>query len=136
VPIYDYICGACGQRTEVVHGVHVPGPERCEHCGGGPLRKAMVAPAVHFKGTGWAKKERASSGVKPARDPDLPTGEKSGSDGSSSDASAPAASGDGASGGDGNGGKSGNSGASGQAGTVSDGSGGTSRPSSSSSAEA
>jgi putative FmdB family regulatory protein len=58
MPLYDYDCAACGRRIEVVHGVHAPGPTHCPNCGGGPLRKAITAAAVHFKGTGWAKKER------------------------------------------------------------------------------
>jgi putative FmdB family regulatory protein len=61
VPLYDYDCAACGRRVEVVHGVHAPGPTHCPNCGGGPLRKAISAPAVHFKGTGWAKKERRAA---------------------------------------------------------------------------
>jgi putative FmdB family regulatory protein len=61
VPIYDYACESCGERVEVFHGVHAPGPERCERCGMGPMRKVVAAPTVHFKGTGWAKKERAAS---------------------------------------------------------------------------
>ena len=59
--LYDYDCAACGRRIEVVHGVHAPGPTHCPNCGGGPLRKAISAPAVHFKGTGWAKKERRAT---------------------------------------------------------------------------
>lgn len=58
MPLYDYDCAACGRRIEVVHGVHAPGPTHCPNCGSGPLRKAISAPAVHFKGSGWAKKER------------------------------------------------------------------------------
>ena len=58
MPLYDYDCAACGRRIEVVHGVHAPGPVSCPNCGGGPLKKAITAPAVHFKGSGWAKKER------------------------------------------------------------------------------
>jgi putative FmdB family regulatory protein len=58
VPLYDYDCTECGRRVEVIHGVHSPGPTHCPNCGGGPLRKAITAPAVHFKGSGWAKKER------------------------------------------------------------------------------
>ena len=61
MPLYDYVCGDCGVRTEVMHGVHASGPEACPSCSGGPMKKALTAPAVHFKGTGWAKKERASS---------------------------------------------------------------------------
>lgn len=61
MPIYDYECANCRRRFEVVHGVHVPGPTSCPLCGGGPVRKAISAPAVHFKGSGWAKKERRAS---------------------------------------------------------------------------
>jgi putative FmdB family regulatory protein len=61
MPLYDYVCVNCGERIEVLHGVHDSGPERCGHCGQGPMRKLLAAPAIHFKGTGWAKKERAAS---------------------------------------------------------------------------
>lgn len=57
MPTYDYICSACGHETEVVHGVHGHGPSACPVCGG-PIRKSFTAPAIHFKGSGWAKKER------------------------------------------------------------------------------
>jgi putative FmdB family regulatory protein len=63
VPIYDYICSSCATRTEVIHGIDAPGPRFCPACGAdGTLRKAFVAPTVHFKGSGWAKKDRSSSG--------------------------------------------------------------------------
>jgi len=58
MPLYDYDCAACGRRFEVVHGVHGDPPATCPLCGSGPVRKAVVAPAVHYKGSGWAKKER------------------------------------------------------------------------------
>ena len=61
MPLYDYVCVNCGERIEVLHGVHDSGPERCENCGQGPMRKLLTAPAIHFKGAGWAKKERAAS---------------------------------------------------------------------------
>lgn len=62
MPIYDYVCGACGQRTEVIHGIAAPSPQFCPACGvEGQLRKALVAPTVHFKGSGWAKKDRSTS---------------------------------------------------------------------------
>lgn len=53
MPIYDYVCEA-GHRVEVRHGVHAEGPQACEVCGR-PLRKAVSAPAIVFKGSGWAK---------------------------------------------------------------------------------
>ena len=62
MPIYDYSCSNCGQTTEVIHGIHAPAPRFCPACGAeGTLRKAFAAPAVLFKGSGWAKKDRSSS---------------------------------------------------------------------------
>jgi len=58
MPIYDYRCTDCGREIEVVHGIHGSGPETCETCGGA-MRKALSTPAIHFKGSGWAKKDAA-----------------------------------------------------------------------------
>ncbi|HXG25466.1 MAG TPA: zinc ribbon domain-containing protein [Candidatus Binatia bacterium] len=66
MPIYDYICSECSTTTEFIHGIDAPSPRFCPACGTeGTLRKAFVPPAVHFKGSGWAKKDRAgNSGTK------------------------------------------------------------------------
>jgi putative FmdB family regulatory protein len=62
MPIYDYHCANCGQTTEVIHGIDAPAPRFCPVCGAeGTLRKAFAAPAVLFKGSGWAKKDRGSA---------------------------------------------------------------------------
>jgi len=62
VPIYDYVCASCRQKTEVIHGIDAPGPRFCPACGAeGTMRKTFAAPTVHFKGSGWAKKDRSSS---------------------------------------------------------------------------
>ena len=62
MPIYDYVCASCRQKTEVIHGINAPGPRFCPACGAeGSLHKALTTPAVHFKGSGWAKKDRSSS---------------------------------------------------------------------------
>ena len=55
MPAYDYDCAACGQRFEVVHGLHADRPTTCPLCGSGPVRKAISAATVHYKGSGWAK---------------------------------------------------------------------------------
>ena len=62
---------------EVVHGLHAEGPRECPVCGG-PMAKAFAAPAVHFKGSGWAKKDRRSTSG--------PVKSKARADGSGSDA--------------------------------------------------
>ena len=60
MPTYDYVCTACGHRMEVVHGIHSDHPDACPACGGS-MRKAFTAPTVHFKGSGWAKKDRGAA---------------------------------------------------------------------------
>jgi putative FmdB family regulatory protein len=68
MPVYDYVCRACGHRMEVIHGMHVSGPTDCDICGG-QLRRAPTAPAIVFKGSGWAKKDaRAAARPKDAAD--------------------------------------------------------------------
>jgi putative FmdB family regulatory protein len=62
VPIYDYGCTNCGHVTEVIHGINDSGPRFCPDCGAeGTMKKALSAPAVVFKGSGWAKVDRRSS---------------------------------------------------------------------------
>ncbi|HYH93529.1 MAG TPA: zinc ribbon domain-containing protein [Candidatus Saccharimonadales bacterium] len=67
MPRYDYDCANCGRRTELIHGVHDDAPTVCPSCGGGPLRKAFSTPSIHFKGSGWAKKERRATVAPGAR---------------------------------------------------------------------
>jgi putative FmdB family regulatory protein len=59
MPTYDYLCPN-GHRFEVIHSLTASGPEACPVCGAAPVRKAFTAPSVHFKGSGWAKKDRSS----------------------------------------------------------------------------
>jgi putative FmdB family regulatory protein len=62
MPIYEYVCSHCRNRTEILHGVHDDGPTFCPACGAeDSMRKAFAAPAIVFKGSGWAKKERRSA---------------------------------------------------------------------------
>jgi putative FmdB family regulatory protein len=56
VPIYDYVCASCGHVVEVIHAISAPGPAACERCGGA-MKRALSAPAIVFKGSGWAKKD-------------------------------------------------------------------------------
>jgi putative FmdB family regulatory protein len=68
MPIYDYLCSNCGQTTEVIHGIHAPAPRFCPACGAeGTLRKAFAPPAVLFKGSGWAKKDRSATSTPRAK---------------------------------------------------------------------
>ena len=79
MPLYDYVCVNCGHEVEVMHSVHGHGPSTCSVCGG-PVKKAIVAPAVHFKGSGWARKERFGGSSK-AGHPSSDSGSSSSSEG-------------------------------------------------------
>lgn len=62
MPIYDYLCTECDHRADILHGINDPGPNFCPSCGAeGTMRKQFAAPAIHFKGSGWAKKDRGGS---------------------------------------------------------------------------
>jgi putative FmdB family regulatory protein len=62
MPIYDYTCSACGHLTEVLHGINDHGPRFCPECGAeGTMTKGFAPPTIHYKGTGWAKKDRSSA---------------------------------------------------------------------------
>ncbi len=62
MPTYEYLCSSCGQRIEIIHPIHGGPPEACPNCGAvGTLRKSFAPPTIVFKGTGWAKKERAAA---------------------------------------------------------------------------
>ena len=62
MPVYDYLCTACDHRADILHGINDPGPFFCPSCGSeGTMRKQFAAPAIHFKGSGWAKKDRGSA---------------------------------------------------------------------------
>jgi putative FmdB family regulatory protein len=73
MPIYEYVCGKCGKRTEVIQRMGEAPLKVCPHCGG-RLKKAISAPAIQFKGSGWyvtdyarAKKE-SGTGAKTETD--------------------------------------------------------------------
>ena len=62
MPIYEYVCTACDHRADILHGINDPGPNFCPSCGlEGTMRKQFAPPAIHYKGSGWAKKDRGSS---------------------------------------------------------------------------
>lgn len=52
MPIYEYACQTCGERTEAIQQLSDPPLKKCPSCGG-KLRKLLSAPAFQFKGSGW-----------------------------------------------------------------------------------
>jgi len=52
MPLYEYLCDACGHRFEVIHKFSDPRRDTCPECGG-VVHKMQSAPAFQLKGTGW-----------------------------------------------------------------------------------
>jgi putative FmdB family regulatory protein len=90
VPFYDYVCQACGRRIEVMHGVHATGPERCDACGG-KLQRLISRPAIHFKGSGWAKMDARTTSARIASDSGSSSKAEGSDEGSEKESSSPAA---------------------------------------------
>jgi len=52
MPLYEYRCASCGERTEVLQHLGDSPLTVCPRCGGA-LSKVISAPALQFKGSGW-----------------------------------------------------------------------------------
>ncbi|HEY7112545.1 MAG TPA: FmdB family zinc ribbon protein [Thermoanaerobaculia bacterium] len=68
MPIYEYVCDKCRRKTEVIQRIGEKPLKVCPHCGG-RLKKAISAPAIQFKGSGfyitdYARSNRESGGEK------------------------------------------------------------------------
>jgi putative FmdB family regulatory protein len=53
MPLYEYVCDACGKRFEVIRKFSDPPLETCALCGKGPVQRQLSSPAIQFKGSGW-----------------------------------------------------------------------------------
>ena len=62
MPLYEYECGACGHRFEIIQKFSDGPPDACPKCGKGPLQRLLSSPAIQFKGTGWYVTDYAGKG--------------------------------------------------------------------------
>ncbi|HXH38139.1 MAG TPA: FmdB family zinc ribbon protein [Thermoanaerobaculia bacterium] len=63
MPIYEYQCTKCNDRTEVIERFTDPPYPKCAKCGG-EVKKLASAPAIQFKGSGFYKTDYASASSK------------------------------------------------------------------------
>jgi putative FmdB family regulatory protein len=52
MPLYEYQCKKCRERTEVLQKARDKPLDKCPKCGG-PVSKLISSPAIQFKGDGW-----------------------------------------------------------------------------------
>ena len=65
MPLYEYLCDACGHQFEHIQKFSDALVEKCPKCGG-RVHKLQSAPAIQFKGSGfyitdYAKKEHTAA---------------------------------------------------------------------------
>jgi putative FmdB family regulatory protein len=53
MPIYEFLCEACGMVNEKLQKVNDPPPARCDECGSRKLAKLVSRSAFQLKGGGW-----------------------------------------------------------------------------------
>ena len=57
MPLYDYKCATCDIKVELIRAINATDKPLCDLCGSVMLQ-VYSAPAIQFKGTGWAGKEK------------------------------------------------------------------------------
>jgi putative FmdB family regulatory protein len=85
MPLYEYQCQECGEKTEVVQRFSDTPLTICSSCGG-ELKKLISAPAIQFKGSGFYLTDYGRSGSS-AASKSTTSETKSSSDSSSSSSS-------------------------------------------------
>jgi putative FmdB family regulatory protein len=77
MPVYEYACTACGERTEATQRFTDPPLEECPYCGG-KLRKLYSPVGIVFKGSGFystdARKASKTSGKEDKKPEGKPEG--------------------------------------------------------------
>ncbi len=66
MPIYEYECGSCGGRFEVVRKFSDPALTVCKLCNASTIRKVLSPTAFVLKGSGWYATDYASQDRKQA----------------------------------------------------------------------
>jgi len=68
MPVYEYECGSCGGRFEVMQKFSDPEMTTCRLCGASPVRKVLSPTAFVLKGSGWYATDYASADRKKGAD--------------------------------------------------------------------
>jgi putative FmdB family regulatory protein len=61
MPLYEYQCTKCGQKTEQLQRFEDAPLAACPSCGA-PVKKLISSPSFQFKGSGWYATDYAKKG--------------------------------------------------------------------------
>lgn len=64
MPIYEYVCQACGQATDVMQKISDPPETDCPACGRPALQKLVSAAGFRLTGGGWYETDFKSGAKK------------------------------------------------------------------------
>ncbi|MFA5684065.1 MAG: zinc ribbon domain-containing protein [Lysobacteraceae bacterium] len=64
MPIYAYVCDACGDDFDRLQKLSDPDPVDCTACGKPALRRKLSAPAFRLAGSGWYETDFKKDGDK------------------------------------------------------------------------
>jgi putative FmdB family regulatory protein len=64
MPIYEYVCQACGKQAEIMQKISDPAAKKCPKCGKPKLVKQMSASGFRLGGGGWYETDFKSGNKK------------------------------------------------------------------------
>jgi putative FmdB family regulatory protein len=82
MPLYEYQCTQCHERSEILQKLADPPYTHCPKCGGA-VKKLHSSPAIQFKGSGFYKTDYATKKSESSSDSKSESKSDSKSDGKS-----------------------------------------------------
>jgi putative FmdB family regulatory protein len=64
MPIYEYLCAACGHQEDHLQKISEPALTKCPACGKKKYAKQLTAAGFQLKGSGWYATDFKSGGKK------------------------------------------------------------------------
>ena len=64
MPIYEYVCRACGETSEILQKLSDPDEKKCPLCGKLKLTRQVSAAGFRLKGAGWYETDFKSDNKK------------------------------------------------------------------------
>jgi putative FmdB family regulatory protein len=64
MPIYAFVCTACGHQFDRLQKLSDPDPSACPTCSAGAVKRQLTAPSFRLAGSGWYETDFKKDGDK------------------------------------------------------------------------
>lgn len=64
MPIYAFVCDACGHEFDRLQKLSDPDPDTCPECGAHRVKRKLTAPSFRLAGGGWYETDFKKDGDK------------------------------------------------------------------------